>query len=383
MLVDYEKNVLRHYVRESLNNNEQSPHALIELSKKDYGRMKDTCVLLSDITIDTKTQGVSYKSASYGKNIKKRRTILTCGESSFQTDDLYISKIKRNMILILIKKTDAIKLLPTLIITSSTYNSDPSGYVIVLLIKMKPISDDFKKWNDDDFKRIKSCKPNIIQSSSHHQSSGYYASFGNKGSFEKAVSSSVGQYTCKKSSSLTKQLQINNEATYYERVTSLEIKRAVDSFATVIPTIRSVISPVIEVAFDMQENKSDLNLKEGLATKDGCWQSSLCVNATTKCFHTEPDCTYTLISVPNQSMKSKDENINRYDFIFQISQRHHISIKLTPGVSFLFSGMYLTHRQNMCNNTSSCVPSHFFNVASYGNKRLFAHIRKTINKLNA
>jgi hypothetical protein len=337
--------------------------------------MKDNCILLSDIIVNSKTNCVSYNSITYGKNIKKRRNQLTCDNSSFQTDDLYISKVKRNMIIILIKKIDAIKLLPSLIITSSKYNSDPSGYVIVVLIKMKPIPIDYKKWDDNDYKRIKSCKPNILQSSSHHESSGYYASFGNKGSFDKAVTSSVGQYASKKSSTLSKQIHINKEASYYERMTSIELKRAVDAFATVIPTIRSVIAPVLEVTYEMQTNKSNLNLKEGLASKDGCWQTSLCVNAITKRYHTEQDCTYTVISVPNQTMNPNIESRNRYDFIFQINPRQHISIKLSPGISFMFSGMYITHRQNMSDNKSSTDPQTFYNVASYGNKRLFSHIR--------
>ena len=364
----------------TLNEDEPSPHALMELSHREHSRLKDNCIHLKDLDITSDGKLVGYKGIEYGKNIKKGRTTLHSKDATFQTDDIYITKIKKNVILITITKDDAIKLLPSLIITSSIYNADPSGYIVLLCAKMKKVTGKDKEWNQDDFKRIKKCKPNILQSSNHHQSSGFYASFGNKGSFAKALSSSVGQYATKKTSTLAKQLIINNEASYYERMTSNEITRSVNNFATVIPTIRSVISPVIETTFELQKDDTNINLKEGLASKDGCWQTSLCVNAATDIFHTEQDCTYTLISIPKQEMIN-DTN-NRYDFIFKINAIQHISIKLIPGVSFIFSGTYLTHRQNMSSGKSNGEPTNFFNIASYGNKRLFTHIRKTISKLN-
>ena len=76
-------------------------------------------------------------------------------------------------------------------------------------------------------------------------------SFRNKGSFDKAICSSVGQYASKKSSNLSKQIDINKKASYYERMTSIDLKRAMDAFATIIPTICSVIVPVLEVTYEI------------------------------------------------------------------------------------------------------------------------------------
>ena len=101
----------------------------------------------------------------------------------------------------------------------------------------------------------------------------------------------------------------------------------------------------------------------------------ICVNAETKEFHTEHDCTYTLISIPKQ--RHMNQLSTRYDFLFILTEKQSISIHLTPGVTFMFSGLFLKHRQNKSNESSNDT---FFNFASYGNKRLFHHIRKTLNR---
>ena len=48
-------------------------------------------------------------------------------------------------------------------------------------------------------------------------------------------------------------------------------------------------------------------------------------------------------------------------------------IKLEPGLSFIFSGKYLTHRQVIPDSNSK--HGNFLNIASYGNKRLYNHIK--------
>ena len=381
LLKTFDKEVMRSNIVHSLNMNEPTPHALIELSVRELNRLKDNSIHLKNSTTATNDVCVSYESISYGKNIKKRRVDLFCDDRKTISDEIFLPTMKKKVVLITIDKAEALKLLPGLIISSSTYNCDPSGIVVLMIMVFKPINKETKKWNNDDCKRIKKCKPNIIHSSNHHESSGYYASFGNKGSFDKVVTSSVGQYTTKKKTTVAKQIPLNIDATYYERSISEEINRSVNDLSTLIPTIRSVISPVLETCYDLQTDAIKLNMKEVLSSKDGCWQSSLCVNAITKQFHTEKDCTYTLISIPSQESNCEDKNANRYDFIFKINDRKHLSIKLTPGTSFIFSGLYLTHRQNMSIGKLIDPECNFFNIASYGNKRLFTHIRKTINKL--
>ena len=153
----------------------------------------------------------------------------------------------------------------------------------------------------------------------------------------------------------------------YEKKVDNEISRAVMDMNSVLPKIRSIISPIIETAFELQSSKKDINIKEVYASSSGCWQSSICVNATTGQFHTETDCTYTLISVPHQDAIKLDNHENLYNFLFSLTAKKKVNIPLYPGVSFIFSAPFLTHRQHRNENALS-LEDHFFNVASYENK---------------
>ena len=104
-------------------------------------------------------------------------------------------------------------------------------------------------WQSDDFGKIKSCKSTILSSSSHHGSVGYYASFGNKGSFDKTTHTSVRQYVKKRNKNPIKQSCINETAKSYKECIGIEINSSVASISKFIPNIRTLISPVIETAF--------------------------------------------------------------------------------------------------------------------------------------
>ena len=49
------------------------------------------------------------------------------------------------------------------------------------------------------------------------------------------------------------------------------------------------------------------------------------------------------------------------------------------GLSFMFSGQYLSHRQAHSESTAK-ENSIFINLASYGNAKLYNHIKKTIGR---
>ena len=106
------------------------------------------------------------------------------------------------------------------------------------------------------------------------------------------------------------------------------------------------------------------------------WDTNVCVNASTGEFHTEKDTSYTLITVPQQDFKSQKYSGNVYNFLFKLNHNNLLSLPLTPDLSLLFSGTFLTHRQkgNYSQDKSS---KPFVNLSSYGNQRLFTHIRKS------
>ena len=128
-------------------------------------------------------------------------------------------------------------------------------------------------------------------------------------------------------------------------------------------------------------DNGDINLKETGSYEDGLWQSSISVNARTNEFHTENDSTYTVITIPKQEANEKAEA--DYAFFFKVQDKHNVSIKLSEGLTFVFSGKLLTHRQS-CNKESSIENELFINFASYGTQRLFTHIKNTFmrQKLN-
>ena len=122
----------------------------------------------------------------------------------------------------------------------------------------------------------------------------------------------------------------------------------------------------------------DINLQSTTSSTNGCWQTSICMNAQTNQFHNKNDCTYTLITIPQQDyFKSSNQNDN-YEFIFKLLNTDMINVDLVPCLSFIFTGLFLTHRLNKKNHSTTSNDV-FFNIASYGNKRLFHHLRKSLN----
>jgi len=73
-----------------------------------------------------------------------------------------------------------------------------------------------------------------------------------------------------------------------------------------------------------------------------------------------------------------NKTCDNYQFLFHLTAKKYMSIPLYPGVSFIFSGTFLTHRQHRLEKTE-LNKEKFFNIASYGNKRLFNHIKKSYN----
>ena len=355
-----------------------TPHVLVELSKREHVRFASNLIHLQGVDSCNSTGDLIYTSVTYGSNLRKRKSNITFDNKIIPSYEISMQTSKRQFVMITVNKVDAIKVFPQLLTSSSTYNNDPSGILLLMACVYQPVPNIDKNWDINDYKRLKKCKPNILQGSNHHDSTGYYASFGNKGSYEIIKSSSVGQYSTKKHSKLSKQMIINEEATVYETHCASEISRGVKVLSTIIPNIKTIIAPVIETSFNLQLNEKDLNLKETASIHDGCWQTSICIDAQTKQYHTEHDCTYTFITVPKQLQSKSPPSTIKYDFLFKLTAKQSINLSLKAGVTFIFSGLFLSHRQNKSKEEST-KDEVFFNMASYGNKRLFNHLRKTYN----
>lgn len=151
---------------------------------------------------------------------------------------------------------------------------------------------------------------------------------------------------------------------------SYEQSNALSSIADYVPYIHEHIAPIVNVADKIQGVRGNINLLPVPGSEDGCWQTSICVDGQTHIFHTEEDCGYTVINVPNQ----QTEHLGKYHFLFMLKPKCYV------GIAFVFSGLLLTHRQH-CEMNKQCDMS-FFNFASYANKKIFSHIKCSLLRNN-
>ena len=107
------------------------------------------------------------------------------------------------------------------------------------------------------------------------------------------------------------------------------------------------------------------------------WQSQICVNAQTTQLHTENDDTYTVITVSKHYANPK--KLPEHIFIFELKNKETFGIEMEYGVSFIFPGKFLIHRQAL--NENKVSNETYFNFSFYGNERLYNHVKATINRV--
>ena len=137
--------------------------------------------------------------------------------------------------------------------------------------------------------------------------------WGNKALFRKSSdTSSVGQYVKRKSKDDNKNEEINQNDRFLATLLADEIEIGISKFKKWLPNISHLIAPILNIAYDKQEDDGDVNFKTATTSKHGLWQSELCCDAMTRDFHTEKDITYTFISIPLQ----QNDNEIIFPFLF-------------------------------------------------------------------
>ena len=408
------KDQIRNEVKQSSSKKQSTPTILFELSEDEYKKYKNTSIELTECYIE---KGIKFKkfNCTYYKNVviandlqknehHKTHAIkydTTNEEVSF--DCFNLERLPNNAIFVLCNKTEVntvnqnnfiLTTACTLASTDTTFKG--SGKVLLFIAcKDREENEDNdqyiseKVWNQSTFKVVTDCKPNVVtKNNQHFESVGNIYSFGNKAFYGLVDNnSSISQYVNKKSKNPTKQDKINNNAITCEQLCCVQVEKAVNLMKRLFPRINKLISPLLDVAYSMQETKGDINLQKVDTAEHGIWQSELCVNAMTKIFHTEFDVTYTLISVPFQHDMSSElpKRKNTY-FLLKINEQQTIGIELKDGVSFMFAGPCLTHRQFCADGYESNMmkdkKNKFFNIACYGNEKLFQHIKKSFGRLD-
>ena len=104
-----------------------------------------------------------------------------------------------------------------------------------------------------------------------------------------------------------------------EVLVAKEIRTVVSTLKKMIRNMPLLISPVLNAAYKLQKTLGNVNLSQVMTSDCGARQSQICVNASTDILHTERDCTYTLISVPQQKLKRSKKSKMDSIFIVQLN----------------------------------------------------------------
>ena len=325
----------------------------------------------------------SYGHIEYGNGIRLKETETMIKDEHFHHKEIQLCKMKKNYVSIVMDKHECIEKSPDTHVIESSFrkHGELSGLVLLFFARLsKKEQESNLFFNNKLHSKLKFCKSNIFLpgKSNHFDSSGYYYSFGNRASYKKQGSSSINTYTNKKSKIMLNQNKIDDEAKFIENKCATELCKGIKSLKGYTKNITELISPMLDVSYSMQKKYGDINFTDVPTSKSGMWQSQVCVNASTSILHTENDCTYTCIYVPQQEFKPSKKQKKENMFIFSLNKSTNITILLENGCSFLFSGTFLAHRQNFTTDIKD--GDYFYNLASYGNKRLFSHLRQSFKR---
>lgn len=361
----------------------------MDLSERTYKRVMPNTIHLSGLSVvlnGKEPKQVIYSSTTHGKNINvtnKNVDIDNIGQYS----QLNISKCRSRYMIVTADYQECLKLNPNLLAFGTCWTEEDSaklhhssGKVVIMMCCLKPITKDMK-WNDLIRKKIITCKPNILVVYDHHGSSGECYAFGNKPHYGMVEKSSISTYVNKRSKVARRTLRIECDADEIEEMCASQIAMALDNISKVIPEIQSLMSPVIDSAIDMQGKNESTVISNVKTTVLGFWNYMLYFNGTTSKLHRENDCAYTLVTVPKQIGAVTNKHMNKPMFMFKFNDTNTLMIPLTSGVSFVYNGQCVNHRQSCVRNDKNTI-NKFYNISSYANGKLFNHIRKTFTRLN-
>ena len=359
------------------------PHCLTELSMRQKSRFLDNCITVSDLKFfqDESSNSLhsEYDKVSFGKNVKYCK----CADLGSDIGNMYnihLDKMRNRTLLITMPVDECKKSisLTTYVLNSmlehGSYGNNQSGLVVLGLISLAEMNENII-WTNKDILDLRKYKPNVVREGEHFQSKGSYFSFGNRANYRKDGNSSVTLYAdkIKNNGIITKQEKIRCEA--IERKSEQSLSYSINKLSIYLPNVNSLLSPILDTVLKVPGGRNIL--KKAPKFSNGIFKTSICVNASTKVFHTESDCTYTVVHVPNQDLNiDEDKQHTDRNFLFKLNQKITICIPMKPGISIMFSGAYLTHRQALHANDSN-----FLNLSAYGNSTLFNHIRKSLKRL--
>ena len=356
-------------------------HVMIELTHMDYHRVKHNCIVFSGLSVEftdsekrkRKNAISSFSSLSYGENIR----YTTESTNDITKIVLQTPRTKGKYVFGIIAKDEIEKSVfgdKVVFIESSISHKSMSGMVLLFTTQQHNNTGDHE-WNDKDIKKLRYSKHSTVGNKTHPHfgASGEYYSFGVSAVYKVDDGSSVGKYANKRHKVEEKSIIMNMYATQLEKQLIDSMATALQHLSTICYNVYNWIAPVVDVAYNLQIDNGDINIKNSVLFQLGVPQAQICVNATTAEFHTEFDQSLTYICVPKQKMEGK----NWYEFLFKINSSTVLSLPMSIGLNILFSATFLTHRQH-CNNRNKHM---FLNFASFSNKKLLRHMIKSFERV--
>lgn len=363
------------------------------LYKAQHKRFKNNSIHVSGIYTSGATNNKAtitlYSKVQYGSNINKTK-IKSSVNNLLYGNQININKTKGNYVLITSNRDECLNMFQniysfdtctTQIIDAKTKQSVNQSGVVVLMMaalpKAKKERDISTMFDDDLHSTVKKCKPDILKTYNHFGSKGECYAFGNKPNYAIVENSSVGTYAIKKSKVIAKQKSISNDADLIEDMCASVISDGVKILSNVLPDIRLLLSPIVN-SFSTITSMPGI-IKRVNTVNDGFWNTMLYVDGRTEELHTEKDSTYTLITVPRQKFTMKRNIEHRPMFIFNFGPQNQVIFPLNQKICLIYNGRFVTHRQAY---TQECEDSEdrFINISSYGNEKLFNHLRKTYSR---
>ena len=359
-------------------NTKCTPHVLMELSTRSYQRFKNNAIELDGLNISNGM--ITYTHVKYGNNIRLQLN------KKMACHTINLNEMKENFVIIVINRKEIdnhpyFKDIMTLQHGLHCHWNDneenkhnPSGMLILLVAKLKKkkVENSFL-WFQKHGEAVMECKNSVITSgNSHHGSLGKYFSFGNSAVYKTVNKSSVGVYQTKTNLSLIKKVKVG----VIQDLVANELKEGVASLGDVIPLLNEYIAPVFNIGHELQRTLGADIIKKDKYSQSGIWKSVFCINARTSTFHTEDDCSYTVITVPKQELKAEGKD---YHFLFKLNSEQSISLNMNKPLTFMFSGKCLTHKQSTFEDGND-IDNTFYNFATYTNKKIFNHVKCSLNR---
>ena len=283
----------------------------------------------------------SYSNIEFGSNIHFNKQDVN--DKAILT--LNLAKMKKRQVFFIAKLDEVEKIFPNQLVvvpsqplpnkSSKNKWSKPSGYIILCRAVIGRNCTTESYWHQEDLSVLNRIKNSVVgnKNTPHFGAKGKYYSFGINALYKiDEKQSLLGTYGIKSSKDPEKNKRIIESSKWMEDKLVDSLLSAITSQSQGLPNCSNFLSPTMDVGQRIQKEIGDVNLCFGKLGEIGLYAAQVCINATTRDFHTKFDQGPTLICVPNQILRDGID----YKFCFLINEETIIQLPMTMNLSFYF-----------------------------------------------